>query len=430
LRSATLAGWNNKATGEYLVLNPSTGRIEKRYTTPPAPPTGEDGLVDIAPEQNPDLPAQYYEDRPNWFDEGDTSYQDWMKSLGIPDADRSGTIDDDERPDWNVWNSDDNQSEVERLINQAIWEDFSKIDLNQDGQFTPDEHEALLGELFSEGAISVDDFLAEQDRIIAEKITEVGEGTREEILDRHPDLQDWNKDGVIDSEDLTIHILTDGYPRLNDDGSISREEAKAQHNERIRTEADELVKKGGLYKGVSKAEEFFKILEDMLDPTNMPGIGVKINNPAGVIQGGLLNIPGDPLQWHIDPATGAIEWDGHAPWGIGTGGTSGGGTYPTAPGLGDILTGNSADIDHDPDFSELPDLTEDVGIPDDDILDDDTIDDDIITDSGDGSDDDILTGSGDGSDDDILTGSGDGSDDDILTGPVEPTAMVLATMTS
>jgi hypothetical protein len=33
------AGWNNRATGEYLVLNPSTGLIEKRYTTPPpAPP--------------------------------------------------------------------------------------------------------------------------------------------------------------------------------------------------------------------------------------------------------------------------------------------------------------------------------------------------------------------------------------------------------
>lgn len=41
------AGWNNKALGEYLVKNPATGRIEKRYTTPILPTKPKGGPMDL-----------------------------------------------------------------------------------------------------------------------------------------------------------------------------------------------------------------------------------------------------------------------------------------------------------------------------------------------------------------------------------------------
>ena len=56
---------------------------------------------------------------------------------------------------------------------------------------------------------------------------------------------------------------------------------------------------------LDKIEQGLQLILETLDPTNVPGVGVKVNED-GTIDVGLVNVPGGP-KWTVDPETGVIK---------------------------------------------------------------------------------------------------------------------------
>lgn len=143
-------------------------------------------------------------------------------------------------------------------------------------------------------------------------------------------------------------------------------------------------------KALQVVDDFFQWILDVLDPTNIPGIGVK-TTPSGNIEFGVLNVPG-LIFGTLNPATGVIStssgstniFGGQGGSGTGSGGTGGNSGDP------DDNTGTGGDNQQTPGTGQ-----------------DNTGDDDDNT-TGAGDTDTPTTGAGDDDDDDDTTGAGAG----------------------
>jgi hypothetical protein len=164
----------------------------------------------------------------------------------------------------------------------------------------------------------------------------------------------------------TLGISTEDLNRAQ----LDEEGVKGQVVEAIKGALGDI---GG--KALEVADDFFNWLLKVLDPTNIPGIGIKVNATTGNIEFGVLNIPG-LIFGTLNPTTGVLSTSGGN---ISLGGGGQGGTPPgAAPGedpddtlIDDVIDDGSDTTDNTAGGTTDDDTTDDTtsdttgGLPDD-----------------------------------------------------------------
>ena len=164
----------------------------------------------------------------------------------------------------------------------------------------------------------------------------------------------------------TLGISTEDLNRAQ----LDEEGVKGQVVEAIKGALGDI---GG--KALEVADDFFNWLLKVLDPTNIPGIGIKVNATTGNIEFGVLNIPG-LIFGTLNTTTGVLSTSGGN---ISLGGGGQGGTPPgAAPGedpddtlIDDVIDDGSDTTDNTAGGTTDDDTTDDTtsdttgGLPDD-----------------------------------------------------------------